>query len=80
MKRLNLYVLERTDPVGYDEYSSQLVAAHSIEDAHQGCIHYHHSDRPRLVWTTPENVTCTLIGQAARGVKPGHIMGDFNNA
>lgn len=68
---MKLFLLSRTDNVGYDEYDAFLVRAKTEEEARQLA-------NPKgswSSWTTPENITCEIISN--RGVA-GVIIASFN--
>lgn len=77
---MNLYLIKRTDKIGWDEWDSIVVAAKTPKDA----IKIHPSGR--VVgwneifsgWTNnPKNVKVTLIGEAEQK-EPGVILASFN--
>lgn len=90
---MNLYLISQDANNDYDTYDSAVVAAKSEDHARKahpggkatwirgkwregGSSHWHTwcmSD-----WTTPENVTVSLIGQAVRGTKAGVVLASFN--
>lgn len=90
---MNLYLLTDNTPGGYDTYDSCVVCAESPEEAKT--YHPNGSERwinnkwiypdsPDLnwkdtSWTTPDNITATLIGNAnTNNVIPGVVIASFN--
>lgn len=71
---LNLYLVARTDKLGYDEYDSMIVAAESIDAAR--------SMRPGIgdwTWTSQDNLTVSQIGIASEDItEPKVILSSFN--
>lgn len=63
---LNLYLIERTDEIGYDEYDSVIVASTGSELAMQKAPF------------SLDHVTCKLIGTAAQDIPPGVVHSSFN--
>ena len=66
---MNLYLIERTDNVDYDEYDSFVVAAYTEFEA-RSYANFH------AVLSSP--ATAHLIGQAAPDVQPGVVLGSYN--
>lgn len=79
---MNIYKVERTDSVDYDEYDSFVIiaetesvarythpAGYDIEDAARGSNSW-----PVL----PEDIIVTLIGRSAGGIPAGVICVSFN--
>lgn len=62
---MKIYLIERTDSVGYDEYDSWVVVAHSPKEAKKLCTWY--EDNPKV------KVRQIKIGKRART-----ILGSFN--
>lgn len=70
---MNLYKVERTDSIDYDEYDSAVIAAESEDEAR--------STPPAKysTWSAPiESLQITLIGVAKEGTFPGVIVSSFN--
>ena len=65
---MKLFLLTRTDDVGYDEYDSFVIAAHTEYEA-----------REMAAWegviTAPP--TCRVVGQAGNDIPPGVVLGSF---
>lgn len=83
--KMFLYVLSQTRVRGYDTYDSCVVAAASPAAAKK--IHprgdvFGAGDRSSWSGSTwadsPDDVTCTRIGTAKPGTKPGVIVTSFN--
>jgi len=69
MNNLNLYLIERTDPVGWDEYDAFVIAATSEQEA-IGMVNW---------CALPDcDPVCRLIGIASSEVEPGVVLGSFN--
>ncbi len=91
---MKLWRIQRTDPVGYDEYDAAIVAAPSEADArlmHPGVEHSWNGEEwgyihPRegwamvrdTGWVAPSVVVVTEIGEATEGTPPGVILASFN--
>lgn len=69
MSYLNLYLIERTDEIGYDEFDAHVIAAPCEEDA---------LSMARWDAAIDSDPTCRLIGIALNGVEPGIVLGSFN--
>lgn len=70
---MNLYLIQRTDEVGYDEYRGAVVAATTKAKALKL--------RPGWFGTwgvDPARVTVRNIGKTAAGTKAGVILSDYN--
>ncbi|UQT02655.1 helicase superfamily 1/2, ATP-binding protein [Serratia phage vB_SmaM-Sureiya] len=65
---MRLYIVERTDSVGYDEYDSCVVAALSESDAKYEATE---------LWSKYDPVTVKFIG-IADSKEPGVIHSSFN--
>jgi len=82
--KLYLYLVSRTDFVGYDEYDGFVIAAPNAAAAR----HTHPNNRMpvRSSWSskggtwpvTPEALKVRKIGVAAAGVKPKVVLASFN--
>lgn len=69
---MNLYRVERTDRVGYDEYDSVVVAAESEDEAR--------TIQPSEyggAWAPPDALDVDLIGIAKEGTERGVILASF---
>jgi len=66
---MNLYLIERTDEIDYDEYDAFVIAAENENDAHKFCIF-------RAGLSSPP--TCKKIGIATTDVVAGIVLGSFN--
>jgi len=75
---MKLWLLGRIDHWSYDDYDIAVVAAETAEEAK--AIHPASLDGDGFSygWTTPENITAKLIGDAAHDVKPGVVCASFN--
>ena len=68
---MNLYFVERTDPVRWDEYQSYVVAAETAVTAIKSVDGEYHD--------TWEGLTVKLIGVAECSMKRGEVIAtDFN--
>lgn len=75
---MNLYLITRTDKVGYDQYDAFVVAASNAEEAEQVLAKEHDPDDHYSTWSN--EVKIELIGIAIGGAaeKPQEILGSFN--
>jgi len=77
---VKLYLLERNEQVGYNEYDSCVVCAKDEEEAKT--IHPSNdtdAEDSYGTWTTTkENIDVTLLGTALKGMKKGVICTSFN--
>ena len=69
---MNLYLLTQDKNIGYDTYSSAVVAASTITFA----IRTEVGDED--TWCDPKHVKAELIGKAVKGTEPGVILASFN--
>ena len=70
---LNLYLVERPDRPGWDEFDSFVVAAATVEEARQ--------TRPGSYGGWARDIATlkvTLVGVAVADVKPGIVLASFN--
>lgn len=67
---MKLFIVERTDNVGYDEFDSIVVAAESEDDA----IHI----EPQGVWASAEHLAVQYIGEAMPLIPRGVVHASFN--
>lgn len=68
---MNLYLIKRTDHVGYDDYDALVVAAESEIKAL--------SIEPEMGWKAfAPTFTIELIGTARAITKAGVVLGSFN--
>ena len=79
---MNIYLLNRTDKYGYDEYDSLVVIAESEEDAKtidfdgSNILEY---DCPSNCWVDNVNlINVELIGKADINQKRGVVLASFN--
>ena len=70
--KMNIYDLERTDPIGWDEYSGMVIIASTPEQARQIAI------EEADIWPN-ERVTCKRIGTSLpEETKPRIVLANFN--
>ena len=67
---MNIYVVSRTDRIGWDEYDSIVVACKSEEEAREF--------EPGGACWPKEFLTVELIGKTIKGVEPGIILASFH--
>lgn len=72
---MNLYLLERTDKVGWDETRGAVVAAETEDEAR--AYFPAHWSGSSVAFVASINIACTLIGIACEGVEHGIILQDF---
>ena len=77
-----LYLLRRTDAIGYDEYDSCVVCAIDENDAKtiapDGSVFVEHN-RVRMPWAaTYSEIECVEIGTANENQERGVITASFN--
>lgn len=71
---MKLYLLSRTDTVGYDEHKAFVVAAKSEESA----ISFSpYGDSDYSTWTTKENIEIQCIGES-NSMKEKVVISSFN--
>ncbi len=70
---MKLWFIWQTANDGYDTYDSAVVAAET-EDEARGT----NPGASLSVWTTPNNVSVKVIGEAVEGTLPGVICASFN--
>lgn len=68
---MNLYLVERTDGVGLDEYDSFVAIAPTDKAAREMNLGGDH-------WPKPSTLKVKLIGRALRGAKAGIVHSSFN--
>ena len=78
---MNLYLISQTKNNDYDTYDAAVVAAETAEQAQ--VMHPNHdrscNDKLRdYTWTSPENVTVKLIGEAVPDTTAGVVLASFN--
>ena len=84
MALMNLYLLDRTDDVGYSEFDSMVVAARSEEEAltfhpYNGMFGNDWKDTSEYPsWTTPEYITITQIGTTKYIKRSSVVITSFN--
>lgn len=71
---IRLFLLERTDQIGYDETAGLVIAATSDAEAKQ--IANDRAGDEGAVWALP-STTCKRIGNAVGIKEPGVILVDF---
>ena len=71
---MNIYLLERTGRVGYDEYDGFVIAADTETEARSLCDSGDEGD----IWGNQLDVSCTLIGEASENWERGIVLGSFN--
>ena len=71
---MNIYLLNRTDKWGYDDFDSFVVVAESDEEAKNLKLGYCDGSS----WTTPDKIKVTLLGVASPNVIKGEILGSYN--
>lgn len=67
MKTINLYLVERTDRIDYDEFDASVVAAENEVEA----------EKESKV-SGYQNLTVTLLGKAVKGTGKGDILSSYN--
>lgn len=74
---MNLYLIERTDKIGWDEYDSAVVCAESLEDAKKinPC---EYAEKQGKQWVDPQHITGVLIGTADPSITRGVVCASFN--
>jgi hypothetical protein len=70
-RKMNIYLVSRTDDIGYDEYDSIVIAAKTAQEA---CSVHPGGD----AWQKPEDLKVELIGKAIKGSKQGIVLASFN--
>jgi len=73
---MNLYLVSRTDQVGYDEYDAFVVAARDPIDAKLFLAQKYKPDDGYSSWSHKTEVE--LIGVNNQYTKPTEILGSFN--
>ncbi len=71
---MNLYLISRTDEVGYDEYDSAVVIAESMAEARK--IHPGFGDSS--TWVAPKTLRVKLIGLSRTSKAGTVICASFN--
>lgn len=77
---LGLYLIERPDDAGYDEYDEAVVAAKSEEDArsiHPDPLKKNWSGLATDDWIDIDKVEVTYLGQAKIRMKRGVVLSSF---
>ena len=72
---MNIYLVSRTDAVGYDEYDSWVVCAENEEDAL--CSEPYGDEKPRK-FPQYKGLEVELIGEAVKGSTFGIVLSSFN--
>lgn len=78
---MKLWLIQRTDRVGWDEYDSAVVAADdevSARSINPDGSGRKWGDRYSSWCKSPELVDVTLLGTAKRGTEAGVILASFN--
>lgn len=65
---MKIYLVERTDNYGYDEYDSVVVIEKTPKKAMKFCEQYFNKGK----------MTCELIGTATSKQKVGEVLASFN--
>jgi hypothetical protein len=76
-KLMNIYLLDRTDKVDYDQYDSFVVVAKSPKQARDYVRSIHKPDRYSCDCWSDDN-KAQLIGTTDKYVSPEIILGSFN--
>jgi len=71
---MKLWLVERTDEIGYDEHIAFVISAKSAEEVHN----HTPAKGPWWTWAEKAHVRVTLIGAATKGTKAGVVMESFN--
>lgn len=82
MARLKLWLVERSDVVGWDEFRGFVIAAKTEDEARQIAFQESHGD-PMFIRqlgdsTWLEDATAVVIGNAMPGRVAGVILSDLN--
>jgi hypothetical protein len=80
---MKIFLIERTDDVGYDHYDSAVVAAIDVEAARNYCVGGKWGARWASWCKSPEEVAVTYLGEYALDVPEDAgnafiILGSFN--
>lgn len=80
---MNIYLLERTDDFGYDEYDSAILVAKSAKAAAKiapnGIPIVHWGISSQWGWVdSPDKVKVKRIGTALKNAKTGVVCASFN--
>lgn len=71
---MKLYIVTRTDRVGYDEFDGLVIASEDEESAKD-----FHADWLRIdCWASKENLKAEYIGEAKEGTEYGCVFESFN--
>lgn len=74
---MKLYLLEQDENGGYDTYDAIVVCAENEEDAKS--ITPNGSDDYCPSWaSSTDNIVCTELGTAKKGIERGVILASFN--
>lgn len=74
---MNLYLVSRTDDVGYDQFDAFVVAASNEIEATLFLLQKH--DKPQLsTWPALNKTDVKLIGMTTEYTEPTEILGSFN--
>ena len=74
---MNIYLLERTDEIGWDEYSAHVIAANTVEEVRALAMEESEGCEPKKVW---ETATILKIGNyEGYNERPFIILSDYLN-
>ena len=73
---MNIYLIERTDKVDYDEYDAFVVVANSSKEARELLVQLYIRDKIYDSWS--DNNKVNLIGTTTKYKKTRVILGSFN--
>lgn len=69
---MKIYLLNRTDDIGYDEYDSKIVVAETARRARK--LANEHVGNEGTVWQNTEIVTCRQVSTT----EEGEVLASFN--
>lgn len=72
---MKLYLISQNKNTGYDVYDSAIVCAENEEEARTIHPDQYKSEH---TWTTPDNVTVKMIGEAGEHIEKGVVLASFN--
>jgi hypothetical protein len=76
---MNIYLVERTDENGYDEFDSFVCIEETLEKARQTTPNDKGFDYHYNCWThSIDNVKATKVGTALKGATKGIICSSYN--
>jgi len=80
---MKLYLISRTDQVGYDEYDSAVVCAGSEEEAR--LIHpsrytegWNGKEEEYGTWVNADTITVKYLGEATESLSAGVVCASYN--